>query len=777
MHPSDRGYAKVDPTMAAVVQNTNNTTIRSILLAEKLSGLNFTNWYRNLRIVLRYKKKINFVEQPTRLAHDPETANSDNVDKYYETVNLKQEVSCLMLSSMSPDLQRTLDKYNAYDMLKELKIMFEEQAKHELFKTVTAFHAYKQEEGQSVSSYLLNMKSYLDTLECLSYAMPNELGTIAELHAMLKLHEKGIPKKAVTLAMLAIREGKIQKDKKKPRGAKGKDKGKNKLAYDPKPKNPSPPKGDNPAKDSVCHHYKEVSHWRRNYTSYQAMLKKRKNASVASTLESRKLKHGALSLYMGNGMRAAVEAIGSFDLILLSGLIIVLDNCHFAPSVTRDVVLISCLVNNGYIHTFTNYGISVSKDNVFYFNAIPRDGYPKETMGYYFYYPLENKIFVARNVEFFENSLMVQEASGSHGLLEAIHNEVAPIEVDPRNVEVPIRRSERIPQAPDRYGFYVDVEEYELGDLNEPPNYKATLSYLKFDKWPESMNTKIQSMKDNQVWVLVDLPSNGQTVRSKWLFKKKTDMDGNQASRSWNKRFDVEIKKIGLTQNLDEPCVYLKASGSNVAFLILLRRSSTHPWNQDLRDRSKRLIALSQSAYLEKILNKFWMENFKKGYTLMIEKPGYRMSQGAKTPSEVQRMQRVPYASAIGSIMYAIRSILKYLRNTKDMVLVYGSKPEAELKVSCYADAIFQTDKDDTKSQTGYVFVLNGGAVDWKSAKQSATAMSSTEAEYIAAAEASMEAVWIRKLIDGLGGVVPSNKRPMEMLCDNEPAIAMANVL
>ncbi|GKC15456.1 hypothetical protein Tco_1012238, partial [Tanacetum coccineum] len=77
--------------------------------------------------------------------------------------------------------------------------------------------------------------------------------------------------------------------------------------------------------------------------------------------------------------------------------------------------------------------------------------------------------------------------------------------------------------------------------------------------------------------------------------------------------------------------------------------------------------------------------------------------------------------------------------------------------------------------QTGYVFVLNGGVVDWKSAKQSTTVMSSTEAGYIVAAETSMEAIWMRKFIDGLGSVVPSNKRPMEMLCDNEPAIAMAN--
>ncbi|GKA55680.1 retrotransposon protein, putative, ty1-copia subclass [Tanacetum coccineum] len=237
--------------------------------------------------------------------------------------------------------------------------------------------------------------------------MHNMGKTIAELHAMLKLHEKDILKKAETPDVLAIREGKIQKDKKKPRGTKGKDKGKNKLAYDPKPKILPPPKRDNPAKDPVCHHCKEVGHWRKNYPSYQAELKKRKNASVASTSgiftielyafpnktwvydtsfgthicntfqglrESRKLKHKALSLYMGNGMRAAVKAIRSFDLILPSGLIIVLENYHFAPSVTRGVVSISLLVNNGYIHTFTNYGISVLKDNVFYFNAIPRDG-------------------------------------------------------------------------------------------------------------------------------------------------------------------------------------------------------------------------------------------------------------------------------------------------------------------------------------------------------------------------------------------------------------------
>ncbi|GJZ07563.1 retrotransposon protein, putative, ty1-copia subclass [Tanacetum coccineum] len=159
-------------------------------------------------------------------------------------------------------------------------------------------------------------------------------------------------------------------------------------------------------------------------------------------------------------------------------------------------------------------------------------GYTKETMGYYFYYPLENKIFVSQNAEFFKNSFMVQEESESHRLLkirgsdkglEIIqeentqpskntskeHNEVAPIKVEPQNVRVSIRRSARIPQAPDRYGYYVDVEEYELGDLDEPPNYKDALADQESGKWLEAMNTEMQSMKDNQVWYLVDLPSNG----------------------------------------------------------------------------------------------------------------------------------------------------------------------------------------------------------------------------------------------------------------------------
>nr|GEW60367.1 hypothetical protein [Tanacetum cinerariifolium] len=96
------------------------------------------------------------------------------------------------------------------------------------------------------------------------------------------------------------------------------------------------------------------------------------------------------------------------------------------------------------------------------------------------------------------------------------------------------------------------------------------------------------------------------------------------------------------------------------------------------------------------------------------------------------------------------------------------------LRISCYTDAGYLTDADDLKSQTGYVFVLNGGAVDCKSAKQSIFATSSTEAEYIVAFDAFKEAVWVRKFIFGLG-VVPTIEEPISMYCDNTGAIAVAN--
>ena len=163
-------------------------------------------------------------------------------------------------------------------------------------------------------------------------------------------------------------------------------------------------------------------------------------------------------------------------------------------------------------------------------------------------------------------------------------------------------------------------------------------------------------------------------------------------------------------------------------------------------------------------------------------------------------MNGIPYASAIGSIMYAmlctrpdvsyalsmtsryqscpgeghwtaVKNILKYLRRTKDLCLTYGG--EEELVIRAFTDASFQTDRDDQKSQSGFVFCLNGGAMTWMSSKQDTAADSMVESEYIAAAEVAKEAVWIKNFLIELG-VVPSSNESVNLYCDNNAAIAQS---
>jgi hypothetical protein len=95
---------------------------------------------------------------------------------------------------------------------------------------------------------------------------------------------------------------------------------------------------------------------------------------------------------------------------------------------------------------------------------------------------------------------------------------------------------------------------------------------------------------------------------------------------------------------------------------------------------------------------------------------------------------------------------------------------EGEPVVTGYSDDSFQADADDSKSQSSFVFCLNGGAVSWKSSKQDTVIDSMMKAEYIAASEATMEAVWIRNFISELG-VVLSASSPMDLYCDNSGAI------
>ncbi|KAK1591798.1 hypothetical protein Q3G72_013860 [Acer saccharum] len=558
-------------------------------------------------------------------------------------------------------------------------------------------------------------------------------------------------------------------------------------------------------------------------------------------------------------------------------------------------------------------------------------GYPKETKGYYFYSPSDLKVFVSTNAKFLEKDYMNDFVPRSRIVLNEMSGDTIPREVtqpnpivssDPTQDQQPTipRRSGRVRTQPERYiGLGESVE--NLPDDDDPYTYKEAMEDVDSRHWQKAMQSEIESMFDNKVWSLVDLPKGIKPIGCKWVYKRKRGMDGKvetfkarlvakgytqkegidyeetfspvamlksirillsiaasldleiwqmdvktaflngsldesiymmqpegfiekgqvdkvcklqksiyglkQASRSWNIRFDQAVKGFGFIQNPDEPCVYKRIKGDKLVFLILYVDdilligndvgvlTSVKEWLakqfdmkdlgeasfilgiQVIRDRKNRTIALSQASYIDKILSRFSMQDSKKG--MLPFRHGIKLSkeQVPKNEHEEQFMSRIPYASAVGSLMYAmlctrpdicfaigivsrfhskpgpdhwtaVKHIFKYLKRTIDNMLVYSG---GDLVPVGYTDSDFQSDSDSRKSTSGAVFTIGGGAVIWRSIKQSCIADSTMEAEYVAACEAAKEAVWLRQFLIDLE-VVPSANKQITIYCDNSGAVA-----
>ncbi|VFQ96743.1 unnamed protein product [Cuscuta campestris] len=315
-------------------------------------------------------------------------------------------------------------------------------------------------------------------------------------------------------------------------------------------------------------------------------------------------------------------------------------------------------------------------------------GYPKETKGYEFYHPTDNKIFVARNGTFLEKEFLSAISSGR----KAVEN-----------------------------------TPYELWRGTKP-----NLSYLRIwgcDVYVRRLMTsgKLDSKSDRCKFVGYPKETKG------YEFYHPTD---NKIFVARNGTFLEKEFRSAISSGRKVDLEEIREPQEEISIAV-------EPERQGLVSRPAQTW-LSENFAMKDLRNA--------SYALGI------------------RIYRDRYQGNLGEAHWtAVKNILKYLRNTKDAFLVYGG--EEELKVIGYTDASFQTDRDDYKSQVGYVFCLNGRAFSWKSSKKDTTADSTTEAEYMAAAEAAKEGVWIKKFISELG-VVPSINDPIPLFCDNTGAIA-----
>ena len=300
-----------------------------------------------------------------------------------------------------------------------------------------------------------------------------------------------------------------------------------------------------------------------------------------------------------------------------------------------------------------------------------------------------------------------------------------------------------------------------------------------------------------------------------------------QSGREWNNELDKKLKQFGFQPLRSDPCAYIRRNGEHLEIItvwvddLLLFATSDDLMNKmkneiksewtvtDLGDPAKIIgieitkiddsIMLSQEKYIENILKREGMDDANPVSVPMDPndkiKPNPDGNEGSKSNSYAKLLGELQFLSnatrpdityavnrlaaytANPSLQHvgAVKRILRYLKGTKKLAIKYTAKPQINLQENNnlfygYADAAY-ANTDDFKSTSGYVFIVGGGAITWRSKKQTTIALSSTEAEYIALSEAGREACWLRNLYKELGYTQES---PNLILGDNDGSIAMA---
>jgi hypothetical protein len=217
------------------------------------------------------------------------------------------------------------------------------------------------------------------------------------------------------------------------------------------------------------------------------------------------------------------------------------------------------------------------------------------------------------------------------------------------------------------------------------------------------------------------------------------------------------------------------------------------------RDRTRRVIHLSQEQYTNRILRRF--EMLECNPKMQPADPYVRLTiNGIEGGPNSPTMDDSIYREAVGSLMFlmvctrpdiafsvgqvaqfshnpkqahwtAVQRVLAYLKGTSKCGITYGETSHPHV-LTAFSDSDYAGDSDTRRSTTGYLLTYNGGPVAWGSRRQSCVSLSTTEAEYIAMCEAAKDIVWTRRLLSGIGC---DQKQPTELFCDNQGALKLVS--
>ena len=298
-----------------------------------------------------------------------------------------------------------------------------------------------------------------------------------------------------------------------------------------------------------------------------------------------------------------------------------------------------------------------------------------------------------------------------------------------------------------------------------------------------------------------------------------------QAPRLWHHRLDEVLIKFGLKNCAADRCIYIRRTPDETTIVIahvddgiaasskrsVLVDIGTHLGAEFImhtvpptryiglnisRDRPNKRIFVSQSHMIEKLSSRFGMSNL--APKSIPADPSIRLIANKSPKSEGEKTTSpYPYREAVGALLYlalmtrpdisyavgqvskycqnpneshwnAVTQIFAYLNGTMDFGIWLGGERTGLIG---YTDADYAGDKNDYRSTSGSIFFFHGGPVSWSSKKQTCTALSTTEAEYIAACEATKTAVWLSCLLQDFSG---TDQQKVPMFCDNESAVRLA---
>lgn len=452
--------------------------------------------------------------------------------------------------------------------------------------------------------------------------------------------------------------------------------------------------------------------------------------------------------------------------------------------------------------------------------------------------------------------------------------------------------------------------------VKEPDTMEEALSGQNAKEWREAMNNEYESLLQNNTWMLVHLPEGKRAIPCKWVYKMKTDTNGEvvrykarlvikgfiqkkgieyneifapvvrhtsiryllalavkynlyiehmdavtaflqgdidteiymfqppsyeygeevcklnksiyglkQASRQWNLKLTSVLKELGLKSTSVDPCIYHKTYDGNILFILIYvddlllfynNQEIAKEMKQQLKikfdmkelgfvhqfvgwrikqNSSRTEISIDQTAYIEKILQRFKMSDCNPVH--LPCDPNITLT---STEDEKNILTNIPYQEAIGSLLYlsqgtrpdicfivnklssfnnkpeqhhwlALKRVLRYIKGTMDYKLIFSQNNE-EKRVFGYCDSDWASDVNSRKSCSGYVYMFQGAAVSWCSKRQSTVALSTMEAEYMSLATATQEAMWLRYLEFELHRDVGTS--PTIIYCDNQSAIKFA---